>query len=114
MNLKEWLEDLEVPDTPLGKHLFALLDELVWFTESGILCLWEPFTFDLCFKLLLSCGLDHEEAMFWMLAKCDFSAFTWQERIHNKAYRKLKSDGFLSPDLASKIINYMTDEVSPN
>lgn len=107
-------EGLEVPDTPCARQLLEQLEEWAWFTDWGMLCIWERFTFDFCFKLLLHCGLDHEEAMFWMLAECDFSALTWQERIHNKAYRKLSDDEFLSQDLAKEFMDFIGRNTSQN
>lgn len=62
--------------------------------------IFELYSFDNFFRLLLKDGLTHEDALFFMLAHCNFSALVFQERIHNRRYRKLSSKDAIEPELA--------------
>jgi hypothetical protein len=45
-------------------------------------------------------GLYHEEALWFILNRCSLSALVFQERIHNKRYKRLLAEEALPPDLA--------------
>lgn len=76
---------------------------------AGMMRVWELFSFDNLFRLLLKAGMDHEEAMTFMLAECDFSAVPWQERIHNKRYRRLRAEDALPPESAARRMQLLHD-----
>jgi len=62
---------------------------------------YELYSFDNLFRLLLKHEFEHEDALYFVLANCDLSALVFQERIHNNAYLKLHGKDALSPRLAS-------------
>jgi hypothetical protein len=62
---------------------------------------YELYTFDNFFRLLLKNGFKHEESLLFILFNCSLSALVFQERIHNKRYKKLSAKDAISPDLAS-------------
>jgi hypothetical protein len=68
---------------------------------SGLYIVYELFTFDNLFRLLLKNGFDHEESLRFVLLHCSLSALVFQERIHNKRYRKLRTKDALPADLAA-------------
>lgn len=68
---------------------------------DGSYIVYECFTFDNLFRLLLKNGLDHEEALSFILANCSLSAYVFQDRIHNEAYQEISDEETLSPDLAA-------------
>ena len=68
--------------------------------ENDLFIVYDRFTFDNLFRLLLVNGFDHEDALYFMLANCSLSALVFQERIHNKKYRKLSAEDVLPPDEA--------------
>ena len=63
--------------------------------------LYEMHSFDNFFRLLLKHRFDHKNALYSIFANCALSAVVFQERIHNKAYLKLRGKDALSPRLAS-------------
>jgi hypothetical protein len=64
---------------------------------------FDLYTFDNMFCLLLKEGFDHEEVMDFMMAECSFSAVVFQERIHNRKCRRLRAkDAVNSEDAALK------------
>jgi len=69
--------------------------------HNGLHIVYELYTFDNLFRLLLKIDFYHEDALFFILANCSLSALVFQERIHNKAYKKLSAEDALSPDLAA-------------
>jgi len=73
---------------------------------------YECFTFINFFRLLLKNGLDHENAMDFMIANCSFSAVVWQEYIHNYRYRRLSAEDAIHPEIAASkaiLINDMLE-----
>jgi hypothetical protein len=68
---------------------------------NGLYIVYDCFTFDNLFRLLLKSDLDHEEALSFILAKCSLSAYVFQDRIHNEAYQEISAEEALSPDLAA-------------
>lgn len=68
---------------------------------NGLYIVYELYTFDSLFRLFLKNGLGHEEALNFILANCSLSAFVFQERIHNKRYKRLSDKDALPADLAA-------------
>lgn len=69
--------------------------------SEGLYMIYELYSFDNLFRLLLKDGFNHENALYFVLANCALSAVVFQERIHNKAYLKLRGKDAPSPRLAS-------------
>jgi len=69
--------------------------------KNDIYIVYDRFTFDNIFRLLLKADFDYEDALMFMLANCSMSALVFQERLHNKKYRKLSPDDVLSADLVA-------------
>lgn len=69
--------------------------------RSGLYIVYELFTFDNFFRLLLKNGSDHEECLYFVLCHCSLSALVFQERIHNKRYKELSAKDALPADLAA-------------
>ncbi len=69
--------------------------------HNELFIVYDRYTFDNLFRLLLKNSFDHEEALFFILGNCSLSALVFQERIHNKAYKELSEEDALSPDLAA-------------
>jgi hypothetical protein len=75
--------------------------------ENDMFIVYDRFTFDNLFLLLLKADFDHEDALMFMIANCSMSALVFQERIHNKKYRKLSAEDilpFYDAALRAKII----------
>ena len=79
------------------------LDFLTKFPNApnGLYDVYELYSFDNFFRLLLKDGLTLEEALYFMMANCNFSGLVFQERIHNRRYRTLSSRDAIEPELAS-------------
>ena len=69
--------------------------------RNGLYIVYELYTFDNLFRLLLKNEFNHEESLGFILCNCALSALVFQERIHNKGYRKLSAKDALTPDLAA-------------
>ena len=52
--------------------------------HNDLYIVYELYTFDNLFRLLLKSGFDHEEALLFILGHASLSAYVFQERIHNK------------------------------
>lgn len=59
--------------------------------KSELFIVYDRFSFDTLFRLLLKEGFDHEDALSFMLANCSLSALVFQDRIHNEEYRELSA-----------------------
>jgi hypothetical protein len=68
---------------------------------NDLYIVYELYTFDNIFQLLLKNGFNHEEALYFILGSCSLSALVFQERIHNRKYRQLVAEDALPPDLAT-------------
>lgn len=75
---------------------------------------YDRFTFDNLFRLLLQEGLDHEQALHFILANCSLSALVFQERIHNHAYQTLSTEDTMSPDLLALRAQMLSDLLGRN
>ena len=69
--------------------------------RNGLYIVYECYTFDNLFRLLLKSCFNHEEALCFILSNCALSALVFQERIHNKRYKRLSAEDALPPDLAA-------------
>jgi hypothetical protein len=68
---------------------------------GGLYIVYELFSFDNFFSLLLENGFDHGESLRFVLLHCSLSALVFQERIHNKRYRELSAKDALPANLAA-------------
>ncbi len=74
--------------------------------------IYELFSFDNLFRLLLRNDFDNEEALNFILRGCSLSALVFQERIHNKRYKRLSAKDALPPDLAAHKSRLIFDLIS--
>jgi hypothetical protein len=91
------------------------LDFLMKFPKdkkSGMYIVYELYTFDNLFRLLLKNNFDYEEALDFVLFNCSLSALVFQERIHNEAYEKLSAEDALPADLATSKAQLIYDLMS--
>lgn len=59
--------------------------------KNGKIIVYDIYTFNNLFSLLLNKDFTHEDAIDYIFAKCELNAYVFQECIHNWAYLKLKS-----------------------
>lgn len=87
------------------------LEFLIEFPKdrNDLYIVFELFTFDNLFKLLLKDGFEHDEACDFMIANCSFSAVVFQERIHNKRYRRIRTKDVLNAEEASSKAKLIAD-----
>ncbi len=69
--------------------------------RNGLYIVYEVYTFDNLFRLLLKNNFDHKEVLCFILCNCSLSALVFQERIHNKRYKKLSAKDAIDPNLAA-------------
>ncbi|OYD15600.1 hypothetical protein CH333_05345 [candidate division WOR-3 bacterium JGI_Cruoil_03_44_89] len=69
--------------------------------RNELYIVYELYTFDNLFRLLLTNGFDHEESLYFILCNCSLSALVFQERIHNKGYKKLSAKDASPTDLTA-------------
>ena len=76
---------------------------LAYFPKDkvGLYIIYDLYSFNNFFRLLLKDGYLHEDALMFMLGSCSFSAVVFQERIHNKKYLKLSGDDAIHPKQAA-------------
>ncbi len=79
---------------------------------NGMYIIYELFSFDNLFRLLLKNCFDNEEALSFILSHCSLSALVFQERIHNKRYERLSAKDALPPDLAAHKARLIYDLMS--
>lgn len=70
--------------------------------SEGLYVIYELYSFDNLFRLLLKNGLNHEDSLNFVLFNCSLSALVFQGRIHNKYYRRLSVKDAICPKLASR------------
>lgn len=80
--------------------------------QSGLFIVFELYTFDNMFRLLLREGIEHDDVINFMLAECSFSALVFQERIHNKKYLRLDEQDALNPEDAALKARLISDIIS--
>lgn len=69
--------------------------------SEGLYYVYELYSFDNFFRLLLRSRLEHEEALDFILSNSSLSGLVFQERIHNRRYLNLAAKDALSPSTAS-------------
>ena len=94
-------EHLEIPENFPKDH-------------NGMYLVYELYTFDNLFRLLLENGFDHEEALSFVLYNCSLSAHVFQEGIHNKRYKELSARDALPTELAAHKAKPIHDLLSIN
>jgi hypothetical protein len=77
--------------------------------ENDLYIVYDRFTFDNFFRLLLKADFDHEDALSFILCNCSLSAIIFQEKIYNKRYRKLAADDALLADEAARRSKIISD-----
>ncbi len=80
--------------------------------RNGLYIVYDLYTFDNFFQLFLKSWHDHEEALLFILGHCSLSALVFQERIHNKKYKRLLGKDALPPDLAAHKARLIYDFMS--
>jgi len=83
-------------------------DEIEDFIRKNEIC-YDRFTFDKIFRFLLNNDFDHEDAKDLILYNCCLSALVFQERIHNRFYKKIKAEDEMSVDLLALKNRMVTD-----
>lgn len=80
------------------------MKDLKYFPKNneGMYMIYEMYTFDNFFRLLLKQGYNHNEALKLILANCSLSGIVYQEGIFSKKYLKLKAKDVLFPEIASE------------
>lgn len=69
--------------------------------SEGLYMLYELYSFDNFFRLLLRHRLNHKDSLYFILYNCSLSGVIFQERIHNNTYLKISTKDVLSPKEAS-------------
>ena len=69
--------------------------------HNELYIVYELYTFDNFFRLLLKNSFNHEEALGFIFCNCSLNALIFQKRIHNMRYKNLSADDALPADLAS-------------
>ena len=64
-----------------------------------LLVIYDRFSFDNFFRLLLNNDFDHEEALNFILCNCSLSTLVFQERIYNKYYLNISTEETIFDDL---------------
>ncbi len=59
-------------------------------TRRGKIIVFDIFTFNNLFSLLLNEGLSHDDIIRFVISECELNGYVFQECIHNKAFLKLK------------------------
>jgi len=67
--------------------------------SEGLYEIYNRFSFDDFFRLLLNSGFENEDALAFILSNCALSAIVFQERIHNEYYLEITPDQKMSDDL---------------
>jgi len=81
----------------LEQHLLENLKK----NSEGLYEVYDRFSFDNLFRLLLNSGFEDEDALNFILCNCSLSALIFQERIYNKYYLNLSTENTVSDDLVA-------------
>lgn len=79
--------------------------------SDGMYEIFDRFSFDNMFRLLLKHDFDHDEALNFILCNCTLSALVFQERIYNKYYLKLSTQTKTSDDLVDLMYQTLLERV---
>jgi len=80
--------------------------------SEGLYEIYDRFSFDNFFRLLLSEGFDYEEALNFVLCSCSLSTIIFQERIYNKYYLNISTEKTISNDLIDLKNQYVIEIVA--
>lgn len=100
--------NLKERDTKMGLQKFLLTLER---NSEGMYKVYDRFTFDDLFRLLLSRDFEHEEALNFILCNCSLRAIIFEERIYNKYYLSISAGDITSPDFATLRNQYLFEIV---
>lgn len=67
--------------------------------REGLYEIYDRFSFDKLFRLLLDNDFEREEALDFILCNCSLSALIFQERIYNEYYLNISPEETMSKDL---------------
>ena len=91
------------------------MDEQLKFLEyfpkdnSDMYIVFDYYTFDNLYKLLLKNAFDYEDALTFIIANCSLSGNIFQDRIFSEYYLILKAEDVLSPEEAAIKANFIND-----
>lgn len=68
---------------------------------EGMYEVYDRFTFDNLFRVLLNEGFEPEDALNFILCNCSLSAIVFEKRVYNKYYLSISAEDTISPDLAA-------------
>lgn len=77
--------------------------------DTGLYIVYDLYTFDNLFRLLLKSDMEHDEALDFVIGNCSLSGIVFQERIHNKGYEKISSADALPPVEAASKARFIHD-----
>jgi hypothetical protein len=64
--------------------------------KNGMYIMYELYTFDNFFRLLLKNKFSYIEAVDFIISKCSISGVVFQERIYNKKFKELSIEDVLN------------------
>jgi len=79
--------------------------------SEGMYKVYDRFTFDNLFRVLLNEDFEPEDALNFILCNCSLSAIIFEERIYNKYYLNISVEDTISPDLAALRNQYLFEIV---
>jgi len=79
----------------LDKHILENFKK----NSEGLYEIYDRFSFDNLFRLLLNSSFEDDEALEFILCNCSLSAIVFQERIYNKYYLHLSTGNTLKLNL---------------
>ncbi len=80
--------------------------------EEGLYKLYDRFSFDEFFRVLLNNCFEREEALDFILSNCALSALIFEERIYNKYYLRISCEEKISPDLIALRDEYFREIIA--
>jgi len=66
--------------------------------SEGLYIIYELYSFDNFFRLLLKNGLNHTDALSFVIYNCSLGGYVFQECIYNNSYLKLSAKDALPPE----------------
>ena len=84
---------------------------LKYFPKDNVnnIIVFDLYTFDNLFRLLLKNNYSHSQALNFVLSNCSLSALVFQERFYNNKYLKLNSKDAIEPELSAIKSNLIND-----
>ena len=93
------------------KMLDQRLSENFKKNSDGLYEIYDRFSFDNIFRLLLNDDFEYEEALSFILCNCSLSTLVFQERIYNKYYSNISTEETISNDLIDLRNQYLIEEI---